>query len=100
MTKQVRISDVHFQMLVDVGKRWRMKPDELVEELIQETHGIRKAIFVPDAVLKKDAIARSPRLCEPAVDSPEMLNRRNVRTNKRGAPSGSWRWGESPYATP
>jgi hypothetical protein len=38
MTKQVRISDVHFQMLVDVGKRWRMKPDDLVEELIQETY--------------------------------------------------------------
>jgi hypothetical protein len=25
-------------MLVDVGKRWRMKPDDLVEELIQETY--------------------------------------------------------------
>ena len=41
MTKQIRISDVHFQMLVDVGKRWRMKPDELVEELIQETYATK-----------------------------------------------------------
>jgi len=41
MTKQIRISDVHFQMLVDVGKRWWMKPDELVEELIQETYATK-----------------------------------------------------------
>ena len=38
MTKQVKISDVHYQMLMDVGKKWRMKPDALVEELIQETY--------------------------------------------------------------
>ena len=38
MAKLVKVSDVHYQMLVDVGKRWRMKPDELVEELIQETY--------------------------------------------------------------
>ena len=25
-------------MLVDVGKKWRMKPDALVEELIQKTY--------------------------------------------------------------
>ena len=41
MAKQIRISDVHFQMLVDVGKRWRMKPDELVEELVQETYATK-----------------------------------------------------------
>ena len=38
MSKSVKVSDVHYQMLVDVGKRWRMKPDDLVEELIQETY--------------------------------------------------------------
>ena len=38
MAKTVKVSDVHYQMLVDVGKRWRMKPDDLVEELIQETY--------------------------------------------------------------
>ena len=38
MAKAIKISDVHHSMLVDVGKRWRMKPEELVEELIQETY--------------------------------------------------------------
>ena len=38
MAKSVKVSDVHYQMLVDVGKRWRMKPDDLVEELVQETY--------------------------------------------------------------
>ena len=38
MTKAIKISDVHYQMLVDVGKRWRMKPDNLVGELIQEAY--------------------------------------------------------------
>ena len=38
MAKSVKVSDVHYQMLVDVGKRWRMKPDDLVKELIQETY--------------------------------------------------------------
>ena len=38
MAKIVKVSDVHYQMLVDVGKRWRMKPNDLVEELIQETY--------------------------------------------------------------
>ena len=36
--KQIKISDVHFQMLKDIGKKWRMTPDELIEELIQETY--------------------------------------------------------------
>ena len=38
MAKSVKVSDVHCQMLVDVVKRWRMKPDGLVEELIQQTY--------------------------------------------------------------
>ena len=38
MSKSVKVSDVNYQMLIDVGKRWRMKPDDLVEELIQETY--------------------------------------------------------------
>ena len=38
MAKTVKVSDAHYQMLVDVGKRWRMKPNDLVEELIQETY--------------------------------------------------------------
>ena len=38
MAKTIKISDAHHQMLVDVGKRWRMKLDDLIEELIQETY--------------------------------------------------------------
>ena len=41
MPKQIKIDDVHYQMLVDVGKKWRMKPDALGEELIQETYANR-----------------------------------------------------------
>ena len=41
MAKSVKVSDVYYQMLVDVGKRWRIKPDDLVEELIQETYAIK-----------------------------------------------------------
>ena len=37
MSKSVKVSDVHYQMLADVGKRWRIKPDDLVEELTQKT---------------------------------------------------------------
>ena len=38
MSKSVKVSDIHHQMLFDVGKRLRMKPDDLVEELIQKTY--------------------------------------------------------------
>ena len=38
MAKTIKISDVHYQMLIDAGKRWRMKPDELVEEVVQEAY--------------------------------------------------------------
>ena len=38
MAKTIKISDVHHSMLVDVGKRWQMKPEDLIEELIQETY--------------------------------------------------------------
>ena len=42
MAKTVKVSDVHYQMLVEVGKRWGMKPDDLVEELIHETYAHKK----------------------------------------------------------
>ena len=38
MSKSVKVSDVRYQMLVDVGKLWRMRLDDLVEELIQKTY--------------------------------------------------------------
>ena len=36
--KQVKISSVQYQMLVELGKRWKMKPDELIAELIEENY--------------------------------------------------------------
>ena len=36
--KTVKIDDVHYSMLKDIGKKWKMTPEDLVEELIQETY--------------------------------------------------------------
>ena len=36
--RQVKISSVQYEMLVALGKRWRMKPDELIAELIEENY--------------------------------------------------------------
>ena len=36
--KQVKISNAHYQMLVDIGKKWKIKPDALMEEMIQDTY--------------------------------------------------------------
>ena len=36
--KQVKISSVQYEMLVALGKRWRMKPEELITELIEENY--------------------------------------------------------------
>ena len=38
MAKTIKISDVHYQMLIDIGKHWRMKPDDLVGELVQKAY--------------------------------------------------------------
>ena len=38
MAKTIKISDVHYQMLIDIGKHWRMKLDDLVGELVQEAY--------------------------------------------------------------
>ena len=38
MSESVKVGVDHCQMLVDVEKRWWMKPDDLVEELIQKTY--------------------------------------------------------------
>ena len=38
MAKTIKISDVHYQMLIDVGKHWRMKLDRLVGKLVQEAY--------------------------------------------------------------
>ena len=36
--KQIKISSVQYEMLVALGKRWRMKPDDLIAELMEENH--------------------------------------------------------------
>ena len=36
--KQVKISSVKYEMLVELGKQWRMKPDNLIAELIEENY--------------------------------------------------------------
>ena len=36
--KQVKMSCVQYEMLVALGKRWRMKPDDLIAELIEENY--------------------------------------------------------------
>ena len=36
--RQVKISSVQYEMLVELGKRWKMKPDNLIAELIEENY--------------------------------------------------------------
>ena len=40
--KTVKIDDVHYSMLKDIGKKWRMSPEDLIAELIQETYSNKK----------------------------------------------------------
>jgi hypothetical protein len=34
--KQVKISSVQYEILVELGKPWRIKSDDLINELIEE----------------------------------------------------------------
>ena len=36
--RQVKISSVQYEMLVALGKRWRIKPDKLIAEVIEENY--------------------------------------------------------------
>jgi len=36
--KQVKISSVQYEMLVALGKRLRIKPEDLIAELIEENY--------------------------------------------------------------
>lgn len=36
--KIVRIPPVQYEMLVSLGKKWKMKPEDLVVELIEENY--------------------------------------------------------------
>ena len=40
--KSVKISDVHYEMLRDLGKKHRLKIEDLIEELIQENYANKK----------------------------------------------------------
>ena len=40
--KSVKISDVHYSMLLELGKKWRMKIEDLLEEVIQENYNNKK----------------------------------------------------------
>ena len=40
--KSVKISDVHYEMLRDLGKKRRLKIEDLIEELIQENYANKK----------------------------------------------------------
>ena len=40
--KTVKIDDVHYSMLKDIGKKWRMSPEDLLAKLIQETYSNKK----------------------------------------------------------
>tara|TARA_Y100001963_G_C6790281_1_gene455025 strand:+ start:5579 stop:5707 length:129 start_codon:yes stop_codon:yes gene_type:complete len=35
MNKPIKLSAVHYEMLVDVSKRRRLKPEQILEEIIQ-----------------------------------------------------------------
>ena len=36
--KIIKIPPVQYEMLVAMGKKWRMKPDDLVAKLIEENY--------------------------------------------------------------
>lgn len=36
--KTVKIDDVHYSMLKDIGKKWRISQEDLIAELIRETY--------------------------------------------------------------
>ena len=40
--KMVKLSSVHYEMLVELSKKNRMKPDEYIEVLIQEKYNKKK----------------------------------------------------------
>ena len=36
--RQIKISSIQYEMLMALGKRWRMKPEDLIAELIEENY--------------------------------------------------------------
>ena len=40
--KSVKLSTVHYEMLITVSKRMRLKPEQLLEEMIQDAFNAKK----------------------------------------------------------
>ena len=40
--KMVKLSSVHYEMLVELSKKNKMKPDEYIEMLLQEKYNQKK----------------------------------------------------------
>ena len=40
--KSVKVSSVHYEMLLELSKKNRMKPDKFIEQLIQITYNGKK----------------------------------------------------------
>ena len=36
--KQVKVDTVQYEILLEVAKRWKMKPDDLTAEFAEENH--------------------------------------------------------------
>ena len=50
--KMVKLSSVHYEMLVELSKKNRMKPDEYIEVLLQEKYNKKKWTLWPTGVTK------------------------------------------------
>ena len=50
--KMVKLSSVHYEMLVELSKKNRMKPDEYIEMLIQEKYNKKKWTLQPTEATK------------------------------------------------
>ena len=40
--KQIKLSDVHYEMMLEVAKKRRVKPENLLEEFIQVEYNKKK----------------------------------------------------------
>ena len=50
--KMVKLSSVHYEMLVELSKKNRMKPDDYVEMLVQEKYNKKKWTLQPTEATK------------------------------------------------
>ena len=50
--KMVKLSSVHYEMLVELSKKNRMKPDDYIEVLLQEKYNKKKWTLQPTEATK------------------------------------------------